>query len=133
MKRLEQFIVFCLLSVYCYAQDTALMADKCLVLSTSKNTLNFNQEFSVYKTLKICAEPQFGDLFNNSFKQILGIANLNQFYNRFDLGVNLGLVHNFQKHIKVKGLCNFGMLRFKNYEANKPENYMVKVSLSYIF
>ncbi|WP_157515042.1 hypothetical protein [Gaetbulibacter saemankumensis] len=133
MKTLKQLILIIILSMQCYGQDQPLVSNKLMALKVSDSKLSFNQEISVYNGLKLYTEPQFGDLFENSFKQIQGVTNFNQFFNCLDLGLNFGLVHKLQRNLKLSGLCNFGMLRFRSYDVSKPNNYTIKVSLSYVF
>ncbi len=133
METMKQLFLVLLLSAHCYAQKQQVQFTQIKWFNTLDKEVTFNTEISIYETFKFCAEPQFGGVFENSFKYIEGVTNFNQFYNFFDFGLNLGLNKELAKGLKLKGICNLGMLRFRSYDVVKPEHYMVKLSLSFVF
>ncbi|MCH4553620.1 hypothetical protein [Aestuariibaculum lutulentum] len=133
MKTLKQLILILTLTVHCYAQKEQVVFPEIRLNHLFAQQVNFNPEIIIHNNFKFCAEPQFGGLFEDSFKYVEGITNFNQFYNFFDLGLNLGLNKEIRRGVKLKGICNLGMLRFRSYDATKPENYLVKLSLSFVF
>lgn len=120
-------------SVYCYPQNSRIIYVEMKPIKIQENKMSFNPEYLIYKSFKFCAEPQFGGLFENSFKEIEGIRNFNQFYNYFDFGLNFVPSFEVIKGLKLKGICNLGMLRFRSYDEVKPEHYTMKLSLSFVF
>ncbi|MCR8668312.1 hypothetical protein NO995_11515 [Aestuariibaculum sp. M13] len=133
MKTLKQLILILTLTVHCYAQKEQVVFPEIRLNHLFAQQVNFNSEIIIHDNFKFCAEPQFGGLFEKSFKYIEGVANFNQFYNYFDFGLNLGIKHKINRDLKLKGICNLGMLRFRSFDAVKPDNYLVKISLSYVF
>ncbi|GAA4290035.1 hypothetical protein [Aestuariibaculum suncheonense] len=133
MKIFQHFILVFVLSAHCNAQKEQIVFPEMRLNSLFKQQVKFNSEITINESFKFCAEPQFGGLFEKSFKYIEGVANFNQFYNYFDFGLNLGIKHKINSDLKLKGICNLGMLRFRSFDVVKPDNYLVKISLSYVF
>ncbi|MBD0832455.1 hypothetical protein ICJ83_09950 [Aestuariibaculum sp. TT11] len=122
-----------MLSVHCYGQDDILEFPKFILEDRFKNSISFSSEIPIYNVFKMYVEPQFGGLFENSLKSVVGITNFHQFYNFYDVGFNIGLTQQLNKSLKLIGVCNLGVMRFRTFDVAKPESYLVKVSLSYAF
>jgi hypothetical protein len=82
-------------------------------------------------SFKMLVVPQFGGLFNESFKYVEGITNLKMMFDDFDFAFNLGLKYILLGKITISAAYNMGVLKFENQCDNKISGANIKVVLNY--
>lgn len=130
MKVLIRFIFLLGISAQIQAQD---FYSKSLVLKDTVLPINLSKNFNSFGPLEFSIAPQFGGLFNESFKYVKGISNLKMIYDDFDLGFKLIVEYKLIKNFTITHVCNIGLLKFNFNESENLQGAMVKATLCYKF
>jgi len=99
----------------------------------SNNTIEFKQHLPISNSFKALIVPQFGSLFRESFKQVKGIQNLENYYDIFDLALNLGFTYQIISRLNLISVYNLGILKFDRVEQGIVKGTLMKLSLCYNF
>ena len=99
----------------------------------SDKTIEFKKHLLISNSFKALIVPQFGSLFSESFKQVKGIQNLENYYDIFDLGLNLGFAYQIISRLNLISVYNLGMLKFDRVEQGIVKGTVMKLSLCYNF
>lgn len=133
MKTTITFIIASLLLINLNAQKDYDYPFNFFSKIESSNTFKLDNSLNVSSSLKVLITPQFGSLFSESFKYVKEINNLENFYNDFDLGLNLGFNYEILKQLALTSVWNIGLLKFNLIEKNNIESAIMKVGLRYNF
>lgn len=96
------------------------------------SSIKLEKDLLISSGFKVLIAPQFGSLFNESFKYVIGIKNLINYYDKYDLGIKLGFTCEIIKRLKFNTSYNVGMLKF-NFSQGNIQDSVMKLSLNYNF
>lgn len=99
----------------------------------TKSTIKLDKKLLITKGLQIDVSPQFGNLFMTRIEAKKAKINLNDFYDDFDLGINIGFNYSLKKQLYLKAFYNMGMLKFDEPDNLKDQSYVIQVSIDYVF
>lgn len=129
MKTLLKSVLFLGLALQLRAQNTELN----LKYSEANKSIKLDQSITVFNSLCVLLSPQFDGLFNKDFKNVMGINRLENFYDDFDLGFNLGFACFIKENFKLETRYNFGVLKFDNSTKTLADAYSLKLVFNYVF
>jgi hypothetical protein len=129
MKTIVKLIIFLGLSFQINAQDIR----RKIFNNKYQSVFSFNSSVRLFKSFDFLMIPQFGGLFNESFKNVEGITNLKNYYDDFDLGLKLGFNYKIKDKMTFTSVYNIGMLKFNLTEASNIQGAIIKVVFCYNF
>jgi len=97
------------------------------------SSFKISQNMAISNSLNLGLSPQFGGLFDASFKHVEGVSNLKKFYDKSDFGTGLAINQEMNKRMNLKTIYNVGILKFNNADTLRAKSYCIKISLSYVF
>ena len=133
MKTIKLLLLCFVLTTEINAQGEYKLSTRKYISSAEISTIKFKQDIQLFSPTYFRLEPQFGGLFDASFKHVNGIANVRKFYDNPDLGFKLGLNRKLNEHLNLKALYTIGVLKFNEVDTTKAKSYQLKVALHYIF
>ena len=133
MKAIIISILISLLMFSVSAQNEYNLSLKVSDNMDGNNTIELKKYMLISNNLKVLLAPQFGSLFGKSYKQVKGIENLVNYYDVFDLGLNLGFTYEIISHLNMVSVYNLGLLKFDRVEEGIVKGAVMKLSLCYNF
>lgn len=115
------------------AQNIVLSSTQIFKHIEAQKSLELDKSIHLFNSIDFLMIPQFGGLFNESFKYVEGITNLKNYYDDFDLGFNLGIKYKITDKVTFTSVYNIGMLKFEKQNINKISSSNIKVVLQYVF
>lgn len=133
MKTLINIIFIIVLAAQIEAQNQNWTTYKVIDYSGIKRNFKLNKSIHLFESIDFLMIPQFGGLFNESFKYVEGITDLKNYYDDFDLGLKLGFNYKIMDKMTFTSVYNIGMLKFNLTEASNIEGAIMKVVFCYNF
>lgn len=131
MKSLTKLIFILGFIYHLNAQNKDLKLNLDYKAEQFKGNINIDKNILVINSFKMLIAPQFGGLFNESFKYVEGITNLKMAFNDFDFGFNLGLNYKIINRFTISASYNIGILKFDNQDYNRIQGTNIKVAFNY--
>lgn len=95
--------------------------------------LKLDQKLMINKELYMDVTPQFGNQFISRIEAKEVRLDLNEFYEDFDFGFNMGFNFHLKEQFRLKAIYNLGMLKFNDSAIGKVNSCIVKLSIDYDF
>ena len=95
--------------------------------------LKLDQKLMINKELYMDVTPQFGNQFISRIEAQKAGLDLNEFYEDFDFGFNMGFNFHLKEQFHLKAIYNFGMLKFDELAYGKVNSCIVRLSIDYMF
>lgn len=133
MKVLLKIIIFFGLVININAQSIGMNSLIIRVNGNTKSTIKLDKKLLITKGLQLEVSPQFGNLFMTRIEAKKAKINLNDFYDDFDLGINIGFNYSLMKQLCLKAFYNMGMLKIDEPDNLKDQGYDVQLSIDYVF
>ena len=131
MKSLIKYVVILGFIFHLNAQNDVMKLNIDSMAEQFDRNIKINEDILGINSFKMFLAPQFGGLFNESFKYVEGITNLKMMFDDFDFAFNLGLKYILLGKITISAAYNMGVLKFENQCDNKISGANIKVVLNY--
>lgn len=133
MRTARLLLLFLALSLEMNAQVNHKLPKGIFANSEAKSNIELKQDIQFFNPIHFLVEPQFGGLFDSSFKHVKGISNFKKFYDNSNLGFSLGIGQKLTEHLNLKTVYNVGVIKFVNTDFLRAKGYTLKVSINYVF
>ena len=133
MKTILKLIISFGLLLNLNAQSSERISLKLNSFNNTKNALKLDQKLRINKGLYMDVVPQFGNQFISRIEAQKVRLNLNEFYEDFDFGFNMGFNFKLKEQLNLKAIYNIGMLKFDESIEGKVNSCLVKFTIDYVF
>ena len=133
MKTILKLIISFGLLLNLNAQSSEKISLKLNSFNNTKNALKLDQKLRINKGLYMDVVPQFGNQFISRIEAQKVRLNLNEFYEDFDFGFNMGFNFKLKEQLNLKAIYNIGMLKFDESIVGKVNSCLVKLTIDYVF
>ena len=131
MKSLTKLIVILGFIFHLNAQNEVLKLNIVNKAEQFYRNIKIDKDILGVNSFKMLVKPQFGGLFNESFKYVEGITNLKMMFEDYDVAINLGLKYNLLGKITISMAYNMGVLKFENQGNNRIPGPAIKIAFNY--
>ena len=115
------------------AQSSERSSYKLGNINNVHNAFKLDQKLMINKGLYMDVTPQFGNQFISRTEAQKIRLDLNEFYEDFDFGFNMGFNFHLKEQLRLKAIYNIGMLKFDESVIGMVNSCIVKLSIDYDF
>ena len=115
------------------AQSSERSSYKLGKINNVHNAFKLDQKLMINKELCMDVTPQFGNQFISRTEAQKIRLDLNEFYEDFDFGFNMGFNFHLKEQLRLKAIYNIGMLKFDESVIGMVNSCIVKLSIDYDF
>lgn len=115
------------------AQSIERSSYKVRNINNVHNAFKLDQKLMINKGLYMDVTPQFGNQFISRTEAQKIRLDLNEFYEDFDFGFNMGFNFHLKEQLRLKAIYNIGMLKFDESVIGMVNSCIVKLSIDYDF
>lgn len=133
MKSLIKYVVILGFIFHLNAQNDVMKLNIDSIAEQFYRNIKINEDILGINSFKMFLAPQFGGLFNESFKYAEGITNLKMTFDDFDFALNIGLKYILLGKITISAAYNMGVLKLENQCNYKMPGPNMKAMLIYKF